>query len=51
MEPSTDRLPVPYVRDVDAYYENGVFYITSVGTKVGEGTYGGLIFICNRNKC
>lgn len=29
MEPSADGTPFPYVRDVDAYYEDGVFYITT----------------------
>lgn len=29
MEPSTDGNPRPYVRDVDAYYEDGVFYVTT----------------------
>lgn len=29
MEPSTDGSPRPYVRDVDAYYEDGVFYVTT----------------------
>lgn len=29
LEPSTDGTPFPYVRDVDAYYEDGVFYITT----------------------
>jgi hypothetical protein len=31
MEPSTDGTPFPYVRDVDAYYEDGVFYVTTWG--------------------
>lgn len=26
MEPSADGAPRPYIRDVDAYYEDGVFY-------------------------
>ena len=29
MEPNADKKPRPYVRDVDAYYEDGVFYITT----------------------
>lgn len=29
MEPSTDGTLCPYVRDVDAYYEEGVFYVTT----------------------
>ncbi len=29
MEPSADGIPFPYVRDVDAFYEDGVFYITT----------------------
>lgn len=29
MEPSADATPFPYVRDVDAYYEDGVFYVTT----------------------
>ena len=29
MEASTDGIPCPYVRDVDAYYEDGVFYVTT----------------------
>lgn len=29
MEPSADGTPIPYVRDVDAYYEEGVFYVTT----------------------
>ncbi len=29
MEPNTDGKPRPYVRDVDAYYEDGVFYVTT----------------------
>ncbi len=29
MEPSADGTPFPYARDVDAYYEDGVFYITT----------------------
>lgn len=28
---SADGKPYPYVREVDAYYENGVFYITTSG--------------------
>ncbi len=31
MEPSADGTPFPYVRDVDAYYEDGVFYVTTWG--------------------
>lgn len=29
LEPAADGSPRPYVRDVDAYYEDGVFYITT----------------------
>lgn len=29
MEPNTDGKSRPYVRDVDAYYEDGVFYIVT----------------------
>jgi pyridoxine/pyridoxamine 5'-phosphate oxidase len=29
MEPSADGNPRPYIRDVDAYYEDGVFYVTT----------------------
>jgi general stress protein 26 len=29
MEPNADGKPRPYVRDVDAYYEDGVFYVTT----------------------
>ncbi|HEX3021711.1 MAG TPA: pyridoxamine 5'-phosphate oxidase family protein [Lachnospiraceae bacterium] len=29
MEPNADGNPRPYVRDVDAFYEDGVFYITT----------------------
>lgn len=29
MEPNVQGKPRPYVRDVDAYYEDGVFYITT----------------------
>ena len=29
MEPNADGMPSPCVRDVDAYYEDGVFYITT----------------------
>lgn len=29
IEPSADGTPFPYIRDVDAYYEDGVFYITT----------------------
>lgn len=29
MEPNPDGNPRPYVRDVDAYYEDGVFYVTT----------------------
>ena len=29
MELSADGKPRPYVRDVDAYYEDGVFYVTT----------------------
>ncbi|MDR0411809.1 MAG: pyridoxamine 5'-phosphate oxidase family protein [Treponema sp.] len=27
LEPAADGKPCPYVRDVDAYYEDGVFYV------------------------
>jgi general stress protein 26 len=29
MESSADGTPYPYVREVDAYYEDGVFYVTT----------------------
>lgn len=29
MEPNADGKPCPCVREVDAYYENGVFYVTT----------------------
>ncbi|QUI20795.1 pyridoxamine 5'-phosphate oxidase family protein [Vallitalea pronyensis] len=29
MEPGDSATPCPYVRDVDAYYEDGVFYVTT----------------------
>lgn len=29
IETNADGKPIPYVRDVDAYYENGVFYIVT----------------------
>lgn len=29
MEPNADGNPRPYARDVDAYYEEGVFYVTT----------------------
>ena len=29
LEPNADGKPRPYVRDVDAYYEGGVFYVTT----------------------
>ena len=29
MQPSDDGTPYPCVRDVDAYYEDGVFYVTT----------------------
>jgi hypothetical protein len=29
VEPAADGSPRPYVRDVDAYYEDGVFYVTT----------------------
>ena len=29
MELSADKTPCPYVRDVNAYYEDGVFYVTT----------------------
>ncbi len=29
MEPNADGKPRPYVRDVDAYYDDGVFYVTT----------------------
>lgn len=31
MEPNPEGKPRPYVRDVDAFYEDGVFYITTWG--------------------
>jgi len=31
MEPSTEGKPRPYIRDVDAYYEDGVFYAITWG--------------------
>lgn len=31
LEPSADGYPRPYIRDVDAYYEDGVFYVTTWG--------------------
>ena len=31
MDPSVDETPSPCVREVDAYYEDGVFYITTWG--------------------
>lgn len=31
-EPGADGKPRPIVRDVDAYYENGMFYVTTYGT-------------------
>lgn len=31
MEPGADGNPRPYIRDVDAYYEDGVFYVTTWG--------------------
>lgn len=30
-EPGADGKPRPIVRDVDAYYEDGVFYVTTHG--------------------
>jgi hypothetical protein len=30
-EPNADGMPCPMVRTVDAYYENGVFYVTTHG--------------------
>lgn len=30
-EPSAEGTPYPYVRDVAAYYEDGVFYVTTWG--------------------
>ena len=29
MEPNTDGNPRPYVRDLDVYYEDGVFYVST----------------------
>lgn len=29
IDPSDDGKPYPYVREVDAYYEDGVFYVTT----------------------
>ena len=29
LEPNSDGMPQPVVRDVDAFYENGVFYVTT----------------------
>ena len=29
LEPNTDGKPRPYIRDVNAYYEDGVFYVTT----------------------
>ena len=29
LEPGSDGNPRPYIRDVDAYYEDGVFYVTT----------------------
>lgn len=29
MEPNADGNPRPYVRDVSAYYKDGVFYVTT----------------------
>lgn len=31
VNPSVDGNPYPYVREVDAYYEDGVFYVTTWG--------------------
>ena len=31
MEPNADGMPRPYIRDLDAYYEAGVFYMTTWG--------------------
>ncbi|WDV44949.1 pyridoxamine 5'-phosphate oxidase family protein [Clostridiaceae bacterium M8S5] len=31
MEPSGGKVTFPYVREVDAYYEDGVFYVTTWG--------------------
>ena len=31
MELSADKTSCPYVRDVNAYYEDGVFYVTTWG--------------------
>ena len=31
VEPSAEGNPYPYVREVDAYYEDGVFYVTTWG--------------------
>lgn len=32
LEPNEDRKPRPFVREVDAFYEDGVFYITTYAT-------------------
>lgn len=32
IEPTADAQPRPYVRDVDAYYEDGVFYVSTSAT-------------------
>jgi general stress protein 26 len=32
VEPGADGRPRPFVRDVDAYYEDGVFYVTTWAT-------------------
>ncbi len=41
LEPNADGKPRPYVRDVDAYYEDGVFYIVTwaKSTKMQQITY------------
>lgn len=31
LEPTADGAPYPYVREVDAHYEDGVFYVTTWG--------------------
>lgn len=38
LEPNADGSPRPYIRDVDAYYEAGVFYVTtwSKSTKIQQ---------------
>jgi hypothetical protein len=38
LEPNTDGRPRPFVREVDAFYEDGVFYVTTWGksTKIQQ---------------